>query len=502
MIRFFLLLSLLFTSGHTLLAQFTLSGHARQWTGEDALNVNIPFIYGYYNEHSYNIPVDSHGNFHINIPVSERKLIYLQHGGQSHLIMAEPEGSLQISWDSLHAAPEVLQGSTASINQLLWKLNLNSIPFFMQEESAKSDYAKISPAHWEDSVRRPWKAYYDEQVRMIRHSELDDTDKNWLLAETEANFNLQLHYYTSGYTNWPKEDRLPVIATLYDSISAPRAVLSPALLQYYYADSYTRYLEMKAFFYYMQHGSQNEMILPYYQQSLDSLNKQIAIEGKTFVNWLLVKNNFIAASAETWLAQQVWLQGRNKDLAGFNQLFSEFKKYYGSSRWMNSLLDKQAQLEKLLAQSGSDTSVQLVANYKEIQSIYKVLEQLQGKVVYLDIWGTWCVPCRMELAYTPQLKQRFAGRDVAFLYLDMDEDERDSRWREFIKVNGMSGLHLRKNKTDINAFWKELLPAGASIGYPTYFIFDKKGKLAVAQALRPSDGEKLYEQIEEVLKRK
>lgn len=502
MIRFLLLLSLLFTSGRALLAQFTLSGQTKQWSRDDALNVNIPFIYGYYNEHSYNIPIDSHGNFHITLPVSERKLIYLQHGGRSQLIMAAPKGSLHISWDSLHAAPADLRGSTATVNQLLGKLNLNAIPFFMQEESSKSRYAKISPAHWEDSVRRPWKAYYNEQVKMIRLSGLDDTDKNWLLAETEANFNLQLNYYITGYVSWPKEERLPVIATLYDSIASPQAALSPALLQYYYADSYTRYLEMKAFFYYLQHGSSNEVLLPYYQQRFDSLNSQINAMGKTYVNWLLVKNNFTSPAAETWLAQQVWLQGRNKDLASFNQLFSEFKKYYGSSRWMSSLLSKQAQLEKLLTKNSSDTSVRLVANYKNVRSIYTVLEQLRGKVVYLDIWGTWCGPCRMELAYTPELKQRFAGQDVAFLYLDMDDDEKDSRWREFIKVNGMSGLHLRKNKTEIEAFWKELLPAGAGIGYPSYFIFDKKGKLAVTQALRPSDGEKLYKQIEEVLKRK
>jgi len=502
MTRLFLLLSLLFTSGQALLAQFTLSGHTRQWTGDDALNVNLPFIYGYYNEHTYNIPIDSHGNFHITLPVSERKLIYLQHGGQSQLIVAEPKGSLHINWDSLHAAPADLQGCTAAVNQLLWQLNLNAIPFFMQEESSGSRYAKIPPAQWQDSIRRPWTAHYEQQKQLIRDSRLDNNDKRWLLAETEANFNLQLHYYITGYASWPKEERLPVIASLYDSLPAPSSIQSPALLQYYYADSYTRYLEMKAFFYYLQHGSSNEVLLPYYRQRFDSLNSQINAMGKTYVNWLLVKNNFASPAAETWLAQQVWLQGRNKDLATFNQLFSEFKQYYGSSRWMNSLLNQQKQLEKLLAKNSNDSSIRLITDYKNVTSIYQALKHLRGKVVYLDIWGTWCGPCRMELAYTPELKQRFAGQDVAFLYLDMDEEEKDGKWREFIKVNGMSGWHLRKNKTAIETFWKELLPAGASIGYPTYFIFDKNGKLAVANALRPSDGEALYEQIEGVLNRK
>jgi thiol-disulfide isomerase/thioredoxin len=70
----------------------------------------------------------------------------------------------------------------------------------------------------------------------------------------------------------------------------------------------------------------------------------------------------------------------------------------------------------------------------------------------LDIWGTWCGPCKEELRFNPQLKQYFKGKDVAFVYLDMDDDAKDGQWRDFIKVNGMTGLHLRKSKPIFSNF--------------------------------------------------
>ena len=78
-----------------------------------------------------------------------------------------------------------------------------------------------------------------------------------------------------------------------------------------------------------------------------------------------------------------------------------------------------------------------------------LVKSFKGKVVYLDIWGTWCGPCKDELTYVPELKAHFKGKDVVYIYLDMDEDDKDATWREFIKVNNMEGLHLRKNRKTI-----------------------------------------------------
>ncbi len=82
----------------------------------------------------------------------------------------------------------------------------------------------------------------------------------------------------------------------------------------------------------------------------------------------------------------------------------------------------------------------------------------------------------------------------------MDDDVKDAQWKEFIKLNGITGLHIRKNGKDMEQFWNELLPKGNGIRYyPTYFIFDKNGKLVQPNAKRPSDKTELYQQIQQYL---
>ena len=84
------------------------------------------------------------------------------------------------------------------------------------------------------------------------------------------------------------------------------------------------------------------------------------------------------------------------------------------------------------------------------------------------------------------------------LYISMDKDAADQQWKEMIKFYKLSGDHVRTNSNLqqdlINRLW------GGKGGYsiPRYLIL-KDGNLVVADALRPSDKEKLYKQIEDNL---
>ena len=56
------------------------------------------------------------------------------------------------------------------------------------------------------------------------------------------------------------------------------------------------------------------------------------------------------------------------------------------------------------------------------------MASLKGKVVVLDFWATWCVPCRQQHALLEQVRKRFAGHsEVVFLSIDTDEDRSSVR---------------------------------------------------------------------------
>jgi len=64
------------------------------------------------------------------------------------------------------------------------------------------------------------------------------------------------------------------------------------------------------------------------------------------------------------------------------------------------------------------------------------LDDLQGKVVLMDFWATWCEPCREALPHMKEIVEKFQGQPLVVLRVSLDNDE--GRWKEFISKNEMS----------------------------------------------------------------
>jgi thiol-disulfide isomerase/thioredoxin len=68
-------------------------------------------------------------------------------------------------------------------------------------------------------------------------------------------------------------------------------------------------------------------------------------------------------------------------------------------------------------------------------------DDLQGKVVLLDFWATWCGPCREALPHIQNVAKKFRGQPLVILSVSLDSDEQ--KWREFIGKNEMSWPQYR-----------------------------------------------------------
>jgi len=69
------------------------------------------------------------------------------------------------------------------------------------------------------------------------------------------------------------------------------------------------------------------------------------------------------------------------------------------------------------------------------------LDDLQGKVVLLDFWATWCGPCREALPHLREIAKQFDGQPLVVLSVSLDSDEQ--KWKEFVGKNGMTWLNYR-----------------------------------------------------------
>src|SRR5690606_31045031 len=121
------------------------------------------------------------------------------------------------------------------------------------------------------------------------------------------------------------------------------------------------------------------------------------------------------------------------------------------------------------------------------------LSDLKGNVVYLDFWASWCGPCKAQFPHVAKIKEHFAGKDVVFVYISIDEDK--AAWEKAMDTYHLTGLHIRED-----GGWKSKTAQEYGVqGIPAYFIIDKEGKFAIDTAPRPSQGEKLIEVIEGLL---
>lgn len=64
------------------------------------------------------------------------------------------------------------------------------------------------------------------------------------------------------------------------------------------------------------------------------------------------------------------------------------------------------------------------------------LDELQGKVVLMDFWATWCQPCREALPHVKEIAKKFSGQPLVVLSVSVDTDQ--EKWKEFIAKNEMT----------------------------------------------------------------
>lgn len=94
------------------------------------------------------------------------------------------------------------------------------------------------------------------------------------------------------------------------------------------------------------------------------------------------------------------------------------------------------------------------------------LEDLKGKTVLMDFWGTWCHPCVAATPGLVRLQKKFAEQPVVFI--SVAENDREDQWAAYIEKNKMTWPQFF-DKTR-----KLVTPFGIR-GYPTYIVFDGEG---------------------------
>nr|WP_068893416.1 TlpA disulfide reductase family protein [Pedobacter panaciterrae] len=126
------------------------------------------------------------------------------------------------------------------------------------------------------------------------------------------------------------------------------------------------------------------------------------------------------------------------------------------------------------------------------------LSDFRGKIVAIDVWATWCVPCMHSLPYFLNLRDKYKdNQNIVFMSISTDNDQSKSKWLKFLKSKNMNGVDLHAGDKSASAFEK----AYNITGIPRYILIDANGKIIEDHAVAASEPE--YEKlIETALKSK
>jgi thiol-disulfide isomerase/thioredoxin len=220
--------------------------------------------------------------------------------------------------------------------------------------------------------------------------------------------------------------------------------------------------------------------------------------GQTYPLFVIDRQNLLPPyGEERRLADIIMMAAQDDPLVAITTYKDLLVKEFPLSSYIAMCRSKIDSVEKIAKVNSSNEGIHIRNEQIEIKSLADIVAPYRGKVVYLDVWGTWCGPCIREMRYAGELRERFSNQDIIFLYLDKDEERNDDRWREFVYIHKLEGEHIRVNERQMEIIWKEL--GEQSQAYPKYYIFDKTGALVVKNADRPSDGQSLYQQISHFL---
>lgn len=178
-----------------------------------------------------------------------------------------------------------------------------------------------------------------------------------------------------------------------------------------------------------------------------------------------------------------YFMGRTNEL---EQLYGKIKPMLSDSNYQNELEKRYGQLKKIQKGAVSPSFELCDANGKQIS-----LESLKGKLVYIDIWSPYCLPCMAELPLMKEVQKEYKGKNITFVGICVGETA--ERWQKLIKEKGMAGIQLIAPDERISFFSDYQVR-----GIPRYILIDTDGRIIDANAERPSSS-KLKEQLDTYL---
>lgn len=192
-----------------------------------------------------------------------------------------------------------------------------------------------------------------------------------------------------------------------------------------------------------------------------------------------VKDQFVFLPNDTLKGDAVLdAVSRLKTFEAYKEIMDQYGSLIVTSSQKKRNMDIMAELAQLKAGDAGLNFAYPDPNGKTVK-----FEDLRGKVVLIDVWATWCGPCKAEIPYLKKLEEEMKGTNLQIVSISVDEAKDKAKWAKMIKDENLGGLQL------FASGWGDLAQYYKIKGIPRFMIFDKEGKIVTTDSPRPSNPE-------------
>ncbi|GAB5399435.1 MAG: TlpA disulfide reductase family protein [Aureisphaera sp.] len=240
----------------------------------------------------------------------------------------------------------------------------------------------------------------------------------------------------------------------------------------------------------------------------DEFDETIVYQGEGADN-----NNFLAQ--EALMKEKLFdFEIDNMDAAGLDAKLGEV------SKELNAFVEKQTALDTMVvndAKKGIEGTIKsykgylgdLIAlrtnlpkgapsptfsNYENHAGGTTSLEELKGKYVYIDVWATWCGPCKAEIPHLKKVEADYHDKNIEFVSVSIDRPKDHDKWIAMVDDKELKGVQLFADNNWESKFVKDYYIKGI----PRFILIDPDGNIISPDAPRPSNT-KLREMLDEMI---
>jgi thiol-disulfide isomerase/thioredoxin len=392
--------------------------------------------------------VDQNGVFSLLFDWNKSGIAQLNYGDVALNIYLTPNANITLTADGNKFLSSLkYTGTSENINNYLAQKAAHSAPL---QPGVIYRLPEAQFTHTIDSVYHRDKKFFTEWFKKSLQKGTADTNFiQYETAELLYNWAVMKEYYPASFAYYNRQAEQPVMSKEYYNFLSEAKVHNPQALQspvYFYVYKQA------------QNAVKNNPQVNEFEAALTTIEQEFSGDLREYL---------IASKIKDVLVQF-------NDLLSGEYLLNQFKQFAQNKAYITLLDNIVASMQPPGAGKPAPDFTAKDMDGKDVK-----LSDFKGKVVYVDVWATWCGPCLREMPHSEKLQEEFKGKDVVFLNVSVDEHA--AVWSAMVKQRDIKGYNVHAGKG---------APVSQIYGIssiPRYILVDKDGNLVDGNATRPSN---------------